>query len=152
MTNLRRAMFTKTLFLSAAVLLAGCATITDSTEQTIAVQTVLNNREVAGVGCVLTNKAGRWYVLTPGRVKVTKSPGPLVVDCKREGSSGYDVAASKLSTSGLWGNIIVSAGLGIYVDRNTGAGYDYPNVLTVLMQDTPPPKAAEPEPGGNTVY
>ncbi|HZX27147.1 MAG TPA: hypothetical protein VFF16_08770 [Telluria sp.] len=145
-----------TLALSAAAcwLCAGCATLTDSTEQTVLVQTILDNREVAGVGCVLTNKAGRWYVLSPGRVKVTRNAGPLAVDCKKAAATGYDVVASKLSTSGLWGNIVVSAGLGYYVDKNTGAGYDYPATLTILMHSNAAPAAPKDEPaaGGTAIY
>ncbi|MEG1052333.1 MAG: hypothetical protein RSF79_09835, partial [Janthinobacterium sp.] len=55
-----------------------------------------------------------------------------------------------------WGNVILTLGVGYFVDRNTGAGFDYPSILTIVMQDparlappvprpAPPPAAAVPE-------
>ena len=38
--------------------LAGCATVTDSRPSRLEVHTILDHREVAGVGCVLSNKHG----------------------------------------------------------------------------------------------
>ena len=46
---------------------------------------ILDHREVAGVGCVLSNQAGRWFVTAPGRVTIRKSVGDLAVDCKKDG-------------------------------------------------------------------
>jgi hypothetical protein len=147
---MRRTVF---LALLPATLLAGCATLTDSKEQVVEVRTVLDNREVAGAGCILTNKAGRWFVNSPGRVKITRSTSDLSVDCKRDGAaSGYDLVQSKVNTSGLWGNMIVSAGLGYFVDKNTGAGFDYPSTLTVVMRSAPkPPQDDSGKPVGNPI-
>jgi hypothetical protein len=52
----------------------------------------------------------------------------------------------------LWGNVVLTAGAGYFVDRNTGAGFNYPATLTVVMRpaqarDTLPPPAP-----GVTVY
>lgn len=149
---MRRLLF-PLLFTSATVSgsLTGCATLTDSTDQTVLVQTILDNREVANVGCILTNQAGRWFVNAPGRVTIRRHAGPLTVDCKREGgASGRDVVASRVNTSGLWGNLLVSAGAGYYVDKNTGAGFDYPSTLTVLMHDAPKPADDGATPSGGT--
>jgi hypothetical protein len=113
---------------------SGCATLTDSNQQLVALQTIQDNREIAGVGCVLSNKAGRWFVTSPGRVTIQKSVGDLSVDCRKDGaSSGHDVVASRFDTGSLLGNVVVSAGLGYFVDRNSGAGFDYPATLTVIM-------------------
>lgn len=137
----------------AAAFLSGCATLTDSTEQTVLVQTVLDNRAVANVGCLLTNQAGKWFVNAPGRVTIARNAGPLAVDCRDGATTGYDVVASKLNPSGLWGNLIVSAGLGYYVDKNTGAGFDYPSTLTIVLHGAPPPTPEPPaDPGGAQIY
>ena len=134
--------------------LNGCATLTDSKQQTVLVQTVQDNREVAGVGCVLANKAGRWFVTSPGRVAIQKSVGDLWIDCRKEGASaGYDVVASKINPVNLIGNVVVTAGVGYFVDKNTGAGYDYPATLTVIMRKVGVPE--EPDNAGsmgNVVY
>ena len=51
--------------------LAGCATVIDSHTQDLMVRTIQDNREIGGAGCVLTNDAGRWFVMTPGHVTVS---------------------------------------------------------------------------------
>lgn len=128
-------------------LLAGCASMTGSTEQNVLVQTVLDHREIAGVGCVLYNDIGKWFVTTPARVTLRKSAGPLRIDCEKSGKGwAYEKVDSKADAN-IWGNLVLTAGVGLYVDRNTGAGYDYPSILTVVMrpaqekEDGPAPAA-----------
>ena len=133
--------------------LGGCATLTDTNQQVVAVQTVQDNVEITGVGCVLSNKAGRWFVTAPGRVTIRRSAGELMVDCRKQGTgAGHDLVAAKLNTVNLMGNVVVSAGIGYFVDKHSGAGYDYPATLTVIMRAKAPP--AEPDTGaaGNAVY
>ncbi|MES2152860.1 MAG: hypothetical protein V4508_24045 [Pseudomonadota bacterium] len=138
----------------ALLALAGCATLSETTEQVVSLQTILDNREVAGVGCVLSNAAGRWFVVSPGRVAIQKSAGVLTVDCVKGGAAtGLEVIASRPNNTVLIGNAVTSAGIGYYLDRRTGAGFDYPAVLTVLMHQ--PEAAPEPESGAgsaNVVY
>ena len=125
--------------------LGGCATLTGNTEQMVLVQTIQDNRELAGAGCILSNDVGKWFVTTPGRITIRKSQEPLKVDCKKHGSPAIALDGSidpKLNGS-VWGNVILTLGVGYFVDRNTGAGFDYPSVLTIVMQDparlAPPP-------------
>jgi hypothetical protein len=127
--------------------LAGCASLTESTEQSVLVQTVLDHREIAGVGCVLYNDVGKWFVTTPGRVTLRKSAGPLRIDCQKADQGwAYEKVESKVDGN-LWGNLALTAGVGYIVDKNTGAGYDYPATLTVVMhpaqekEDGPAPAA-----------
>jgi hypothetical protein len=127
--------------------MAGCASLTESTEQSVLVQTVLDHREIAGVGCVLYNDVGKWFVTTPGRVTLRKSAGPLRIDCQKDGKGwAYERVESK-ADGNLWGNLALTAGLGVIVDQNTGAGHDYPATLTVVMhaaqeqEDGPAPAA-----------
>ena len=125
----------KTISLGALLLVGGCATITSSNQQVLMVHTIQDNREITGVGCVLTNDAGRWFVTSPGRVTVQKSAGNLWIDCRRPGGSiGQDMVASKASTGATVGNVVLTAGLGYLLDKRTGAGFDYPETLTVLMR------------------
>jgi hypothetical protein len=119
----------------AAAALGGCATLTDSTQQQLELHTIVDNREVAGVGCVLSNDAGRWFVLAPGRVTIDRSAGALAVDCAREGvGSSRELVGSRFDTGKLMGNVVVSGGLGYLVDRRSGAGFAYPATLTVVMR------------------
>ncbi|MCG2586593.1 hypothetical protein [Massilia sp. TS11] len=137
----------KTFFLPClALALSGCATLTEPLEQTLQVQTVFEHREVRGVGCVLSNPFGRWFVTSPGRVTVRRSFGDLQVDC-RQGSElqARESIASKENTT-LWTNVALTAGIGYYVDKQTGAGFDYPATLTVVLQRAAP-LAAPPNAG-----
>lgn len=111
----------------------GCASITGSKLQPVSVQTVQDNKEVAGIGCTLTNDAGKWFVTTPGSVTVQKSTGDLSVDCAKDTNmAGHETVVSKSNTA-VWGNIIAGGGIGYIIDRNTGAGFDYPNSITVIL-------------------
>ncbi|WP_426193590.1 hypothetical protein [Massilia sp. DWR3-1-1] len=119
---------------TACLLLAGCATITDSSQQEIEVRSVLDHREVGGIGCVLSNKNGRWFVNTPGRVLIRKSNDNLNVDCGKAGvGSSVEAVASQYGYGKMIGNAVISGGLGYYLDRRSGAGFDYPAVVTILM-------------------
>lgn len=117
--------------------LAGCGTIAGSTDQMVLVQTIYDNRELHGAGCVISNDMGKWFVTTPGRILIRKSEAPLSVDCKKPGAA--PVVASEAIDSrvngSLWGNVILTMGVGYIVDRNTGAAFDYPSTLTIVMQD-----------------
>lgn len=137
---------------AALCMLGGCATILDSNQQQVQVQTVQDHREIAGAGCVLSNDAGRWFVTTPARLTIRKSKSPLRVDCRKDGGGwAYEKVASKQNGT-LWGNIVLTAGVGILVDRQTGAGFDYPAVLTVIMHPAEREPERLPPPAGATVY
>jgi hypothetical protein len=97
------------------------------------VQTIQDNKEVAGAGCTLTNDAGKWFVTTPGSVTIQKSTGDLAVDCAKENAGvGHENVVSK-ANGGVWGNILAGGGIGYIIDRNTGAGFDYPTTITVML-------------------
>jgi hypothetical protein len=120
---------------AALALLGGCATMSDSPMQQLEVRTVLDYREIGGVGCILSNDAGRWYVIAPGRVTVTRNKGPLSISCKkRDVATAAETVQARLDTGNLVGNLVTTAGIGQFVDRYSGAGYGYPATLTVLMQ------------------
>jgi hypothetical protein len=137
-----------------AAALSGCATLTDSNQQEMLVRAVLDDREVSGVGCVLSNPAGRWYVLAPGRVTIKKSVDALSIDCRKEGvGSAGGVVASHFSVANMMGNAVASAGLGYYVDRYYGSGFDYPFELMVLLRRTAGPASeAAPAAASNPLY
>lgn len=131
--------------------LTGCASVTGSKLQPVSVQTIHENQEISGVGCTLTNDAGKWFVTTPGSVTIQKSTGDLAVECKKDGVAGRETVVSK-SNGAVWGNIILGGGIGYVIDRNTGAGFDYPNSITVAVRKVaeaiglaPPTAVAEAE-------
>lgn len=113
-------------------LFVGCASITGSKLQPVSVQTVVDSKEVSGVGCTLTNDAGKWFVTSPGSVTVQKSTGDMTVECVKDELRGRETVVSKAQGM-LWANIVAGGGIGYVVDRNTGAGFDYPNSITVFL-------------------
>ena len=123
--------------LALLAVLAGCATVSESHQQDLMLRTIQDNREIGGVGCVLTNDAGRWFVVSPGHVTVTKSAGNLFVDCKKGNySAGQERFASRANPTATIGNAVATLGLGYLLDKRTGAGFDFPETLTVLMRAT----------------
>jgi hypothetical protein len=148
--TLRPAAATAALLALTAV--AGCASLTESTQQSVLVQTVLEHREIAGVGCVLYNDVGKWFVTTPGRVTLRKSAGPLRIDCRKDGKGwAYEKVDSKVDGN-LWGNVILTAGVGYFIDKNTGAAYDYPATLVVVMHPAQDKEEGPPPAAGVTLY
>lgn len=123
----------KLIAVVSVVALTGCASVTGSKLQPVSVQTIQDSKEIAGAGCTLTNDAGKWFVTTPGTVTIQKSTGDLAVDCKGSESTGHETVVSK-ANGGVWGNIILGGGIGYIVDRNTGAGFDYPTNITVMLR------------------
>jgi len=114
------------------LVLTGCASVSGSKLQPLSIQTIQDGKEVSGVGCTLTNDAGKWFVTTPGSVTVQKSTGDMAVDCTKDELKGRENLVSK-SNGSVWGNILLGGGIGYIVDRNTGAGFDYPNSVTVVL-------------------
>jgi hypothetical protein len=134
-----RFLFPAALALASALGLSGCVsgsgTITDSTTQQVEVHAILDHREVAGAGCLLANDAGRWFVVAPGRVTVTRSSQPLAVSCKRDGVGSADESWKAHHQSGpLVGKILFTAGLRNYLQ----SGYAYADTLTVAMRPAMP--------------
>lgn len=123
----------KIIAASSLIAITGCASVTGSKLQPVSVQTIHENKEIAGIGCTLTNDAGKWFVTSPGSVTVNKSTGDMAVDCANKEMAGHETLVSK-SNGAVWGNIIAGGGIGYIIDRNTGAGFDYPNTITVMMR------------------
>jgi len=115
------------------VLLVGCASVTGTSLQPVSVTAVCEGTKVVKeAGCTVMNDKGQWFVSTPGSTMIQKSYGDLSVACKKGSSSGVLVVKSS-SNSNVWGNILAGGIIGYAVDANTGAGFNYPNMITVFM-------------------
>ena len=130
-----RSIFTITT-LAMAVLTTGCASIVNGQNQSLSVKTNGADAEVVGARCTLVSNKGTWYLTTPGSVTVQRSYQDLNVTCKKDGlEDGY--AAVKSGTKAMaFGNIIFGGFIGAAVDTSTGAAYDYPDLITVVMGKT----------------
>ena len=134
------------LILVILIFLTGCASITESKNQSMSVST----GEVIGAMCTLTNSKGSYYVnSTPGSVMVQNACDQLTVTCKKDGYVPANPNAGSVqdkSKGMAWGNIIFGGIIGIAVDRQTGAGCTYPQQNIIF-----PLKKASVENGENDI-
>jgi phosphoketolase len=70
---------------------------------------------------------------------IQKSGGDLAVSCKKQESAGGGTFVSK-ANGGIWGNILAGGIIGYAIDASSGAGFDYPPNLTVIMNPPCPSK------------
>ena len=120
--------------ISSLLAVTGCASIVGEKMQPVSVKAVHDNKEVAGVGCTLMNDSGKWFVTAPGSVTVHKSTGDLAVDCGKDSNLAGNETLVSRSNGAVWGNILVGGGIGYVVDRSTGAGFNYPDSVTVILR------------------
>ena len=115
--------------------LTGCASIVNGTNQVVSVETRAAAGSVNGASCKLQNDKGVYYVTTPGTVTVHRAYGDMVVTCDKSGLP-TSVATFKSSTKAmLAGNLIFGGAIGAGVDMASGAAYDYPALLQIMMKD-----------------
>ena len=125
--------------LAVAASSTGCASITGSKNQPVSMNAVCNAEPVNGANCALSNDKGQWFLTTPGSVMIQKSGGDLAVSCKKQESAGGGTFVSK-ANGGIWGNILAGGIIGYAIDAGSGAGFDYPPNMTVIMNPPCPSK------------
>lgn len=138
----KREIMKKLIPLLGAVVLTGCASISGQPTQPLTVTTLHNNQEITGVSCTLNNDAGSWSIVTPGTATVRKSTGDMTIICRRDALAGDSTIVSKSNTA-VWGNILAGGVIGYVVDRNTGAGFDYPATAAVVLRQSAPQLATD---------
>jgi len=124
------------ILLLSIFLMTGCAELSAPSVQTVQVTTQLNGQQVAGATCELKNNNGRWVVKTPGQLTIPGAFDELIVTCKKEGlNDGVSRVESRYK-----GNVVrdVLGGRGVvaFLDHTTGAAYEYPFVLSIIMGNT----------------
>jgi hypothetical protein len=130
----------KGLILTVLILLvmgSGCASLLGSKEQDISIKTVSNGEMLDDVQCSLNNSEGTWHVKTPGSATVHKSTSDLSINCVKESHPTGTSLVKSSANSTMLGNILLPGGLvGAVIDAKTGAGFDYPELITVAMGET----------------
>ena len=115
--------------------LTGCASIVNGHNQIVSVETRHKGQQLAGASCQLVNGKGTFYVTTPGTVTVHRAYDDINVKCEKEGMQP-GIAAVKSSTKPMaFGNILFGGLIGAAVDAGSGAAYDYPTLITVIMEE-----------------
>lgn len=118
-----------------SILFYGCASVTGTPIQSVSVQTKKGDQQVVGVSCELQNSKGKWFVTTPGSVSIGRSSDDLRITCKKEGMDQGVLNVVSDAKTAMYGNFPFGGIVGAVVDHNTGAGYEYPTLITVLMGD-----------------
>lgn len=145
-----RSVSASAVLVTAFLVLPGCATITSSEMQTVALTTKSQDGKVVEqVNCVLKNDKGEWQAISPSQVAIRRSAEDLAVTCKKEGVPDGLLRAISRAAAGMFGNIIFGGGIGAIIDHTKGTGYNYPDDLPVRMgtsvtvdrHDTPPAEA-----------
>jgi len=121
------------IFAGLFLLLQGCASITESTSQSVSVQTYQKGVQVTGASCTLQNNKGSWTVTTPGSVVVHKSFGDISANCTKTGYDSGGASYKSSSNLGVWGNVLIGGGIGAIIDGSNGAGYNYPDLFKIEM-------------------
>lgn len=122
------------LIIMVMVITSGCASITGTTIQSISVSTRSQDlKEVSGSACELTNSKGRWFVTSPGSVTVTRSNDDMQVLCNKQGLEPGRASVVSATKGAMFGNIIFGGGIGAIIDHNSGAAYEYPAFIQVMM-------------------
>jgi hypothetical protein len=135
--------------LSACVIsstLIGCASVTGTTGQSVSVETLSKSGvNVSGASCELSNSKGKFFVNTPGTVPIRRSNDDMSVVCRKDGIEP-GIATVVSETKGMmFGNILLGGGIGALVDHNTGAAYEYPSLIQVMMGTTTKIEAPKPK-------
>jgi|TARA_B110000196_G_C20796442_1_gene498021 hypothetical protein len=106
--------------------LFNCASITQGSDQIIAVDTP----NCPGAQCKLTNNDGTYFINgTPGTVTINKSRSQLSIECYK--GKNKSIASSSSSVENMaWGNILIGGIIGGGVDMATGAAYKYPGLIS----------------------
>ena len=123
------------------IFMAGCATITKGTTQSIAVSTP----GAVSAQCTLTSSAiGTKVVATPATVIVDKGQDNIAVRCTKEcfqDGAGIIASNTEVMTAG---NILVGGVIGLGVDAASGAMNKYTPETSIVMlpiQGCRPPRA-----------
>jgi hypothetical protein len=123
---------------------SGCASIVNGQNQSVSVETRTPAGPVSGAQCKLSNNKGTWFLTSPGSATVNRSYENLAVRCEKE-SLEPGLASVQSSTKPMaFGNILFGGIIGAGVDMSTGAAYDYPSLITVIMGSSTDIKASTP--------
>jgi hypothetical protein len=124
----------------ALLLTAGCATIFEGETQNITLQTPGTDQAV----CLLTRPGSHTRVWAPTTVRITKSRGPMVVDCLAQGNREKILIVTP-GTPPSFNRNAANLMLGAAYDYETDAMYIYPDRIVMDFTNVPPSPMPLPE-------
>ncbi len=117
------------------IFFTGCASVTGSPTQNVSIHAHdQTGDEVKGARCTLSNNKGRWNLDTPGFTTVQKSNQDMQVNCTKDGMESGNQAVASETLGSMYGNIIIGGGIGALIDHSSGAAYEYPAMVRILMR------------------
>ncbi|WP_218459933.1 hypothetical protein [Rickettsia sp. TH2014] len=126
--------------LMSTIILSGCATIFSGTTQDIHGKVIdnKNNATLENVICTVSDGTGGSYALqnNPGIVKVRRTSGAVLVDCKKEGYKQLNIAVGDNFNSVTLINVLFWPGF--IVDALSGSYKKYPSHYLVAMENIAP--------------
>ena len=131
--SIQTTVLTRTTILAIATLSTACASIMGSSDQTISVETRAATEQVSGAMCELDNDKGKWFVTTPGSTTIVRSNEDLIVTCKKDELAPGIATVESATKGSMAGNILFGGVIGVIIDHNSGAAYEYPTLIQVLM-------------------
>lgn len=139
-----------------AILASGCASVTGGNVQTMVVSTAAKDgKDVAGADCTLSNNKGSWRVKTPGETTIVRSNMAMTVKCEKEPLPAGIATVESATRGAMYGNILVGGIIGAAIDHSSGAAYEYPISVRVVMGDivsiAPPKTQTETTANGRNV-
>lgn len=118
----------------AALLGAGCASVTQGTTHMLRIDTVTDaGRQVDGADCTLTNDHGTTIAKSGQSTFVRRSSQDLAVACTSNGLPNATGQLVSRANAGLAGNILIGGGIGAIIDHNTGSAYTYPHWVRLVF-------------------
>ncbi len=125
----------KLILLLSALVMVGCATVTGGgNSQAISVSTVNEyGKTVDGAACNIHNDKGNWKLSSPEQVTITKSSKPILVRCEKAPSLPGTATVESSVRGAMFGNLIAGGLIGAAIDHSSGAAYEYPESIKVML-------------------
>jgi hypothetical protein len=123
--------------LAFALLATGCASVAGGNTQKMYVQArTAEGAAVEGADCTLSNDKGSWRVRSPGDSTVVRSYKAIEVRCDKQPLPRGIVSVESGVRAAMFGNILIGGVIGAVVDHTSGAAYEYPEQVRVVMGRT----------------
>ena len=130
--------FPAAILVIAVSLLSGCSSIVNGTTQKVTVRAM--NQEKSGMVkvnpdamCQSTNSNGSFESRSTDLVEVHRDNVPLVSICSYGDRAGKTTTESQFRGKSAAGNMFAGGFIGMAIDHATGASYDYPDNIEVVM-------------------
>lgn len=115
-------------------ILAGCASVTNGTSQTVTIDTLTaDGKAVEGAECSVANDKLETTAVSGSSVQVRRSGGTLNIECRQPGYAPASGQATSRVNTGMVGNVLLGGMIGAAIDSSTGAGFNYPSWIQMVF-------------------